>query len=438
LRPARAGRVVVGLALCGLTSACTDEGQAPVLTAVFPGEAYSSLPTPVVIQGEGFRPPLALSAMSGGLGELSPAFDVRLVPSGTPGATGHDLGTPRGRSPTILEATVPAGLDPGPYDLLLTDARGRTASLPDAFTSLGPDRQPPRILLLSPSSPALFADAAVPFVFTVEDATPAVIFNVTAGQTGSDGSDSGESCTELPCAVTRQTPVLPDGVADLPYTVTATAQDAVGNASSASFSFRVVHRPTITQILPSQGGPVEGGTSFAVEGTWLPPEGRVWFDGELLAPDGGEHAPDGQSIRGWTPAHAPGNASVVLRSDAGDLPLGGFLYRAPPVLKAVVPATLPLDPAHCYVTRVFGDNLPSDGIWSLGRAATDATTLDVLASTPTLVRLCVGARATGAAGVFDLLVDSSLGGSGRLEGALSFVSPAPGGPARGLTPCECP
>jgi len=104
----------------------------------------------------------------------------------------------------------------------------------------------------------------------------------------------------------------------------------------------------------------------------------------------------------------------------------------------VVPPTLPLDPAHCYVTRVFGDNLPSDGTWSLGRAATDATTLDVLASTPTLVRLCVGARATGAAGAFDLLVGSSLGGSGRLAGALTFVSTGPAGTTRGLTPCDCP
>ena len=50
-------------------------------------------------------------------------------------------------------AMVPAGVAAGAYDVVVTDPRGRRGTLPQAFTSLGPDLEAPTITILTPEPP---------------------------------------------------------------------------------------------------------------------------------------------------------------------------------------------------------------------------------------------------------------------------------------------
>ena len=409
---------------------CTESGARPEISSFAPAMAHTSVSVPASLHGAGFRPPLRLSASSGALTKEAPLFEIALV---------ADDGTFEEKtlqdivdlSATDLLASIPSDTRAGVYAVTLTDGRGQTASLAQAFTSLGPDDQAPRVTLLSPTSEALYADSTVPFVFAVEDETPPVLLNVLATAPGL--SDGGEGCLSFPCSLSRQTPAISDAVTSVDYTLAAVAQDAVGNVASLSFPFQVVHRPTIAEIEPP-AGPVGGGTSFVVRGTWLPSDGQLFIDGAPLLPAGGEHTSDGRTIRGWTPPHAAGVALITLRGAAGELSIGRFTYQAPPVIKAVVPSTLPL--AGCHEAKVFGDNLPEDGRWSLGHSRVDETAMgDPFMASRVVASFCLGPGA--GPGTFSIFVDSDSAGSDQMANALTFVAPD-SDVASAARACPCP
>lgn len=397
-------------------SGCTEPGAPPEIFTFAPATAHTSVAVPAALHGAGFRPPLRLSTSSGALTKEAPLFEIALVPDDVSLDTKvfqdvFDV------SATDLFASIPAGTLAGVYTVTLTDGRGQTASLAQAFTSLGPDDEAPRVTLLSPTTSALYADGTVPFVFAVEDETPPVLLNVVATAPGL--TDGGQGCLSFPCTISRQTPALSDAVTSVDYALEAVAQDAVGNVASSSFPFRVVHRPTIDEIEPA-AGPLGGGTSLVVRGTWLPLDGQIFVDGAPLLPAGGEHTPDGRTIRGWTPPHAAGPALITVRGPAGELSIGRFKYEAPPVIKAVVPSTLPLN--GCHEAKIFGDNLPEDGRWSLGHSRVDETAMgDPSTSSAVVATFCLGPGA--GPGTFSIFVDSASAGSDQLPNALTFVAP---------------
>jgi hypothetical protein len=86
---------------------------APVVTVITPDSGPSDAPTPVQIAGTGFLETPAVR-----LGETW-LLDVTWV------------------SPSQLTAVVPAGMEPGMYDLMLFNGDCQEASLPDAFTITG-------------------------------------------------------------------------------------------------------------------------------------------------------------------------------------------------------------------------------------------------------------------------------------------------------------
>jgi len=89
---------------------------APTVTAIDPASSANDIDTPVTITGADFA--------SGATGTVAPAASR----GGTPltNVTFVDSST--------LTATVPWGMDPGVYDLTVTNPDGGTASLPSAFT----------------------------------------------------------------------------------------------------------------------------------------------------------------------------------------------------------------------------------------------------------------------------------------------------------------
>jgi len=89
------------------------QNPAPTVTSVSPDSGYSHLDTEITIEGTGFLPTPSVRL---GLNELA----VTLIDS------------------TILTAIVPSGLDPGPYDLTVTNPDAQEGSLESAFTVLEP------------------------------------------------------------------------------------------------------------------------------------------------------------------------------------------------------------------------------------------------------------------------------------------------------------
>ena len=106
---------------------CTPEGPAPQLAGVSPEWGYRGADTEVLIDGERFLPRLEAR----GAQEIAVDDGFSLV-------LGTDPPTPlegvERQSDTLLAAVVPAGIDPGRYDLRVTGPGGASDRLVDAFT----------------------------------------------------------------------------------------------------------------------------------------------------------------------------------------------------------------------------------------------------------------------------------------------------------------
>jgi hypothetical protein len=120
------------LALCAavaLACAGTSVPEGPVLVAMDPSQGTALEPLAVEIAGERFDADVRTDF--GGAGSVDARFSARLAPVGGGGPV--ELLDVRLTSHRTLRATVPAGIAPGAYDLVVKDPRGRKAVLPRAF-----------------------------------------------------------------------------------------------------------------------------------------------------------------------------------------------------------------------------------------------------------------------------------------------------------------
>jgi len=420
-------------ALVGFCLGCTEPGRDPVLLGVSPAAAYNNREISLVVSGAGFRPRLALSASSGELSDQSwSGFSLAFVPSA--GGPPVPLTEVQQTSESTLTATAPRLLDKNVYAMTLTDSRGHRVELPAAFESLGPDVTPPTLRLLSPLTTDVFSETVTTFAFTVDDPSGPLALNVRIdGAPSTDPLEPPRSfLCPLPCSFDRQMPRLEDDQSFMTYTVMATPFDGAGNSKDVAFSFRVVHRPVVEHLSPTSGS-VTGGVSVVIRGAWLPAEGQVFFDGLALLPAGGEHTPDGTTIRGWTPPHAPGPVRVTLKSASGTLDLPAFSFLPAPLIKTAVPPTLPT--TGCHILRLIGNDLPMDASWFMGHDSEDRVLINGVTLDPSglLASLCVGTR--WGAGPVSLFLESDSAGSTRLDGAFSFE---PDDPQNVTAAPECP
>lgn len=111
-----------------LAAGCRDLPSGPRPTAVQPASGSRASATTVAIVGDGFHTLVRVNVDDESKSTVDDRFLARLGP--------HALEAVRHHGATRLEATVPAGLPPGSYELVVTDPRGSEGRLASAFTVL--------------------------------------------------------------------------------------------------------------------------------------------------------------------------------------------------------------------------------------------------------------------------------------------------------------
>ncbi len=231
----RGAAAAAALALaCARTA--TSSGPQPI--AIQPAQGTGMAPLPVEISGQRFEAAVTTD-FAGGKGAVDAGFRADLVPAGggAPVALSAVTFTPR----RTLEAVVPAGISRGSYDLVVTDPRGRSGTLAQAFRVVT-SAENVAGFRLDLGEPAV---AGVPFLVSLTA--------IDAGGLTVDGFDGAVQLADLTGTATPATSgafVL--GSLSTRITVTAvtpsdrlTATDALGN-TGASAAFAVSPGPPTT------------------------------------------------------------------------------------------------------------------------------------------------------------------------------------------------
>ena len=127
------------VSLLGVLWGCSaSQEQTGSVTAIFPDVAYNDVPLPVQIGGTRFRPAYGFDTMSATTAAEAGDFSATLVSIAGDSAP-RALESVVWETPERLGAVVPAGVPAGAYDVVVTDPRGWSGTLHQAFTSLGHD-----------------------------------------------------------------------------------------------------------------------------------------------------------------------------------------------------------------------------------------------------------------------------------------------------------
>jgi hypothetical protein len=228
--------------LLGLAAslACTGAPRpdGPVPLAVTPAQSAALEPVPVEIAGRDFEAWVRTDFAGGSAGSVSAAFAARLEPAAGGDAVAlQDVTLTAQRT---LRATVPAGLPRGLYGLVVTDPRGRSGTLEQAFRVVTAAESVAafRIDVLGPARAGIgFATA-----FTAVDAQGLVVDGFTGSVSLSDSSGTVTPASVGPFVLGRlqaQVTVTALAAADR-----LTASDALGH-SGTSDPFDVVAGPPV-------------------------------------------------------------------------------------------------------------------------------------------------------------------------------------------------
>jgi len=310
----------------------------PLLTHVDPAQADSESDVWLTLEGDRFVPSSTVDPVSGARASSMDGFHVRIgadnVWAELEDLTWVDIGHIKAELSQEVALGLPSG---SPLDVELIDPRGQSTTLVAGFTELGPDVTPPTIVFLSPS-PDTPLIAGMDLTGSIVATDP---HNVTSfSWTYSEGDAQGISnvCDpDLPCpfdAKVSKTLKPGDAIRIQADAVDGSAQH---NPGRATLPFRLLPMPLIADIAPKRGG-TAGGTDVVITGVGLLPGTSASVDGVELFPNGGIVSADGSSLSGHMPAHAPGNASVSLKTY--DVPSTGsvvFEYVAPPQILSIEP-----------------------------------------------------------------------------------------------------
>jgi IPT/TIG domain len=334
-----------GVALLVAAGCGGDVEPPPSVSAVVPAMAYSDGPVVAQIQGGPFRPAYRVDISDGRASIVASSFTASIAPSAS-GAPRMAIDGLTWQSTDNLGAELPAGLAPGPYDIQLRDVRGNASILPRAFTSLGPDQDPPAVTIADPTTGAVVAaDTEVPVVLRADDgfghlaavrwtlswrdATP------TQGTCALTGQPSSTTCRFT--FVAPQLAMVVDTLS-----IEAEAEDTAGNVTRATTQIWVGMAPLVTGYHPVEG-PTGGGTQVTISGMnfiGIPGGTQIFFDDALADPNGGIVDPSGDGsslIYGSTPPHDPGVAQVYVQTGGASRRVGTFTYVARPLVRAISP-----------------------------------------------------------------------------------------------------
>jgi hypothetical protein len=401
-------------------AACSGaEEPGPAVGMVTPVQAYSDAPFKLTLGGGAFRPGVAIDPTTSSLALEPNSFVVTLIsPAGRIPATSASW-----LDEKTIQADMPAGVGVGHYDVEVRDPRGKTALVPNAFESLGPDHDAPVVTIDYPSADARVSPRAQLQVhFLANDG-----LGILGGLTGEAVSESlGVSHTD--CAIEKQqhtatcTFVVIAPAALTPVEtirINAAATDTGGNQGTASVSVTVVWVPSAQGLSPTMG-PTTGQTPIVVEGTnFVPGVSQILIDGQPIDPAGGVVLNDHQ-IAGTTLPHPAGNATVVVANGPGKSAAQSFLFIAPPKLRAMSPTSGP-DQTPTSVTLV-GDNFRA-GQTTVQIVDGYGTPQDIQATVVNAYR--IDAVIPPGTGVISLVVSDPIAGASELTQAFSYAASGP-------------
>ncbi len=332
--------------LIALLGGCADEtshSAMPTLASVWPRSAYTDQDVRLVIDGGGFVPSYRIDSRTGFRITEHRSFAGRVGPPGAGGSVA--LSDFDWRGPSQVSATLQHGLPVGVYAVTVRDPRGHSATLPAAFTSLGPDETAPSVTWLAPEAGTLVAPGTrIVGRFIATDQAPGNVAHL-AWEIHGPGAALlvGDTCVEqVSCAFDTVVPEpLHEGdVIEL----RATARDnaSAANQATASLFLRLRAQPTVTSVAPTYGG-TAGGTDLVIRGRGFLPGSTIFFD-DLPLPSDSVVVVDEQTVSLRTPTRAPGLVDVTVRNALGSATqAGGFEYRSPPSLYGSDPDTGPAE-----------------------------------------------------------------------------------------------
>ena len=385
------------------------------------------------------RPALRANLQSGQLDVDMSSIRLTLVPDVADGRATFDLGPASWNGQDTFLAKVPPAIEAGTYVLDLRDPLGRHATLDAAFVELGPDVEPPTIMLSAPTPNQIVGEGSPKDAQIVVDDGYGSVAQIS-WQT-SDGNRG--NCNVPPDPMTGATPnharctvtfVPPPLVTDMPpqapFTFSITASDIAGNESTLDTPLVVAKQPRITSF----AGPV-GGTSgyqpFVVHGRYFLPGTVAYIDGVLVSGSvPGGTLEDDQTITGLTPPHRAGSVPVQVQAPAGSVVASQrFMYVAAPRIRDVQP-THGRAAGGTLVTVKGNDLRDGVGIWF---GPTREAAQPLANTVYTANDKVVGCTPPGA-GPVSLWANDPITGEGELSNA--FTYDPPGAPDPGPSP-EC-
>jgi hypothetical protein len=263
------------VSLLGVLWGCSaSQEETGSVTAIFPDIAYNDVPLIVEIDGTRFRPAYGFDTMSATTAAEAGDFSVTLVPiagDSSPRPVSWALESVMWKTPIKLGATVPAGIPAGAYDVVVTDPRGWSGTLHQAFTSLGPDTEAPVLAINSPQPRGLIgALTTISVVVSSDDGHGFVEWmEVTVSTAATAATPTRKECRGTPahkktCQLEFPAPVPADENDMLQ--IVARAADTVGNeAPPLTINLRLAPRPQLADLTPSEG-PTSGGTALVLQG----------------------------------------------------------------------------------------------------------------------------------------------------------------------------
>lgn len=402
-----------------LLGACQGVEPAPGLTGLSPARAYTDRDLRVVLHGSELLPSYRVDPSNGRREGDTRGFHGWV---GEARAPLRDFGW---RGLEELSATLPRGLPPGLHQVVLEDPRGRRAVLPDAFESLGPDTEAPRIEIDTPSPDLPLAPGMrVPCRARITD-DPGLLERVTWESRGPGGVVAAGACPvdpeagALACRFEVAVPAYLREGDRFDVLIDATDRAPDPNSTSRRLTFRLLARPTITQVTPSSGG-IAGGTEVVVRGSGFLPGTRVFMGALPLYPGGGLRL-DATTITGRVPPQPRGPAAVVARTPIGDAQAREpFEYAPAPLVEGIDPAVAPA--AGGTQVRVFGEHFTPETRVYLG--PTFPSALPLLGQERTTAREMRGLVPAGSGRTTVWVHDPALGLT-SLPGGFAWSEPTP-------------